>query len=117
MKTDLQTLHLEVDADGIATLTFDEEGSPVNTMKLQWQSANQTLDFNPANAYISHYTNGNWDRSADTGASLLSAGSDTYTVVRSGVSSFSPFTVSAGRLNSLRSASCEATRSGESTFT
>ena len=24
-------------ADGIATITFDEQGSPVNTMCLQWQ--------------------------------------------------------------------------------
>ena len=32
----LKTLHYEL-ADGIATITFDEEGSPVNTMCLQWQ--------------------------------------------------------------------------------
>ena len=34
----MQTLGLEIDADGIATLTFDETGSPVNTMTLQWQA-------------------------------------------------------------------------------
>ena len=28
---------LEIDADGIATITFDEPGSPVNTMNEQWQ--------------------------------------------------------------------------------
>ena len=33
----MQTLRLEIDASGIATLTFDETGSPVNTMTLQWQ--------------------------------------------------------------------------------
>ncbi|QTD45083.1 3-hydroxyacyl-CoA dehydrogenase NAD-binding domain-containing protein [Ottowia testudinis] len=32
----LQTLRYAL-ADGIATLTFDEQGSPVNTMCLQWQ--------------------------------------------------------------------------------
>ena len=37
----LQTLRYDL-ADGIATLTFDEEGSPVNTMCLQWQDDLQT---------------------------------------------------------------------------
>ncbi|MRD45697.1 3-hydroxyacyl-CoA dehydrogenase [Caenimonas koreensis DSM 17982] len=32
----MKTIQYEL-ADGIATLTFDEEGSPVNTMCLQWQ--------------------------------------------------------------------------------
>ena len=32
----LKTLRYEL-ADGIATITFDEQGSPVNTMCLQWQ--------------------------------------------------------------------------------
>ncbi|KQW37491.1 3-hydroxyacyl-CoA dehydrogenase NAD-binding domain-containing protein [Rhizobacter sp. Root404] len=33
----METLRYELADDGIATLTFDELGSPVNTMKLQWQ--------------------------------------------------------------------------------
>lgn len=33
----LKTLSCEL-ADGIATITFDEQGSPVNTMCLQWQA-------------------------------------------------------------------------------
>ncbi len=33
----LKTLRYEL-TDGIATITFDEQGSPVNTMCLQWQS-------------------------------------------------------------------------------
>jgi len=33
----LKTLRYEL-ADGIATITFDEQGSPVNTMCLQWQA-------------------------------------------------------------------------------
>ncbi len=33
----METLRYELDADGIATITFDEPGSPVNTMTLQWQ--------------------------------------------------------------------------------
>ena len=33
----METLRYELADDGIATITFDEPGSPVNTMKLQWQ--------------------------------------------------------------------------------
>src|SRR5436305_1343893 len=33
----MKTIRYELDAAGIATLTFDEPGSPVNTMCLQWQ--------------------------------------------------------------------------------
>ena len=33
----LQTLRCEIDADGIATLTFDDPGSAVNTMTERWQ--------------------------------------------------------------------------------
>jgi len=33
----METLRYELGDDGIATITFDETGSPVNTMKLQWQ--------------------------------------------------------------------------------
>jgi 3-hydroxyacyl-CoA dehydrogenase/enoyl-CoA hydratase/3-hydroxybutyryl-CoA epimerase len=33
----METIRYELDADGIATLTFDEPGSPVNTMRREWQ--------------------------------------------------------------------------------
>jgi 3-hydroxyacyl-CoA dehydrogenase/enoyl-CoA hydratase/3-hydroxybutyryl-CoA epimerase len=33
----MNTIRYELDGDGIAALTFDEPGSPVNTMTLQWQ--------------------------------------------------------------------------------
>jgi 3-hydroxyacyl-CoA dehydrogenase / enoyl-CoA hydratase / 3-hydroxybutyryl-CoA epimerase len=33
----MQTIKYALDADGIATITFDEPGSPVNTMTPQWQ--------------------------------------------------------------------------------
>ena len=36
MKEDMKTIQYEL-KDGIATITFDEEGSPVNTMCAQWQ--------------------------------------------------------------------------------
>lgn len=38
VETPLQTMRLDVGADGIATVTFDEPGSPVNTMSLAWQA-------------------------------------------------------------------------------
>ena len=34
----MQTMHLDIDPTGIATLTFDEPGSPVNTMCREWQA-------------------------------------------------------------------------------
>jgi 3-hydroxyacyl-CoA dehydrogenase/enoyl-CoA hydratase/3-hydroxybutyryl-CoA epimerase len=34
----MQTIRYQLDADGIATLTFDAPGSAVNTMSLQWQA-------------------------------------------------------------------------------
>ncbi|MEW6703754.1 MAG: 3-hydroxyacyl-CoA dehydrogenase NAD-binding domain-containing protein [Pseudomonadota bacterium] len=34
----MQTIRYDLAADGIATLTFDEPGSPVNTMTPQWQA-------------------------------------------------------------------------------
>jgi 3-hydroxyacyl-CoA dehydrogenase/enoyl-CoA hydratase/3-hydroxybutyryl-CoA epimerase len=34
----MQTIRYQLDADGLATLTFDAPGSPVNTMSLQWQA-------------------------------------------------------------------------------
>ena len=33
----MNTIRYELDANGIATLTFDEPGSPVNTMRPEWQ--------------------------------------------------------------------------------
>ena len=42
----MKTIQYEL-ADGIAILTFDEEGSPVNTMCAQWQK-----DLNEATALV-----------------------------------------------------------------
>src|SRR5439155_20486670 len=36
-KTEMQTIRYELDAQGIATITFDQAGSSVNTMCLAWQ--------------------------------------------------------------------------------
>lgn len=39
----MKTMRYEVDAEGIATVTFDEPGSPVNTMGAEWQHDLGTL--------------------------------------------------------------------------
>ena len=33
----METLRYEIDADGVATITFDDPGAPVNTMTAEWQ--------------------------------------------------------------------------------
>ena len=60
------------------------------TMTLGWRNTDATADFNPAQAYLSHYHGGSWDRA---GAPLGATGSGPFTVTRSGLSSFSPFGV------------------------
>ncbi|MDB5235160.1 MAG: hypothetical protein JWR44_2153 [Hymenobacter sp.] len=66
------------------------------TLQMQWTTANQSADFDAARAYVSHYRNGFWDRTAtEVGAMPVPATTDTYTMARSGITSFSPFTVSA----------------------
>ncbi|GAB3859993.1 hypothetical protein GCM10028822_37440 [Hymenobacter terrigena] len=72
------------------------KGNANVTMRAQWNTSTQSSDFDPAKAYISHYRNGFWDRTAtEVGATLVPATTDTYTLARSGITSFSPFTVSA----------------------
>ncbi|MFC6222625.1 hypothetical protein ACFP2F_05175 [Hymenobacter artigasi] len=72
------------------------KGNANVTMQAQWTTAAQSADFDPAQAYISHYHNSFWDRTAtEVGATLVPATTDTYTLARSGIRSFSPFTVSA----------------------
>jgi hypothetical protein len=68
-------------------------GSDV-TLTIQWNageelSPTQANAFNRLNCFISHYTNGAWDRQTGNAAS----GSGPYTISRSGINSFSPFSV------------------------
>ncbi|RSK37361.1 T9SS type A sorting domain-containing protein [Hymenobacter metallilatus] len=72
------------------------EGNSSATLQLQWPAAEHTSNFVPANARLEHYnpTTNKWDYgTAVTGASSLDGGS-TYTASRSGITSFSPFSVS-----------------------
>ena len=78
------------------------KGNASVTMEAQWNTATQSSDFDPAKAYISHYRSGFWDRTAtEVGATLAPATTDTYTLARSGITSFSPFTISADAAHPL----------------
>ncbi len=76
-------------------LVSEEVAGNVNlTLQMQWKDTEQSADFEPAKAYISHYHNGFWDRTTPAGATLVSGLTDTYTLSRSAITSLSPFTVS-----------------------
>ncbi len=76
---------------------FVEEAIPSGSnieMTIQWNAGEelaptQANAFNRLNCFISHYTNGAWDRQTGSAAS----GSGPYTISRSGITSFSPFSV------------------------
>lgn len=59
------------------------------TLTLQWNAGDELASFLRTDCHISHFTAGAWDNSAASSA----AGSNPYTVSRSGLNSFSPFAV------------------------
>jgi hypothetical protein len=80
-------------ANNIISRTFNIEeetagGSNVN-ITTQWNAANQLSGFDPTNSYVAHYSNNDWDFITR----LPAAGAGPYTQTRTGVTSFSPFTV------------------------
>jgi hypothetical protein len=72
------------------------KGNANVSLKMQWNEADQTSDFDPAKAFVSHFVNGYWDRTA-TEVGAVPAAAGTYTISRSNITSFSPFTVSSDR--------------------
>ncbi|GAA3996974.1 hypothetical protein GCM10022408_04520 [Hymenobacter fastidiosus] len=70
------------------------KGNVSLSVKMQWKDTEQTADFEPAKAFVSHFHNGFWDRTVEARATLVPATTDTYTVSRSNITTFSPFTVS-----------------------
>ena len=61
------------------------------SMTLQWNSAETTTNFESANAHINHYTGGSWDAyKASNGVT----GTGPFVARRTGITSFSPFSVS-----------------------
>lgn len=61
-------------------------------MKLEWMSSAEVNGFDRSKAYISHYTNGEWDVNATANATSTASG--TYEISRKNITSLSPFAVS-----------------------
>ncbi len=60
-------------------------------MKLEWTSDIEANGFDRSNAFISHFTNGNWDVTAT--ATATATANSTFELERKGITSFSPFAV------------------------
>lgn len=60
-------------------------------MKLNWSAGMEVNGFDRTDAYITHYTNGNWDETA--GASATTTASGMFELSRNSVSSLSPFAI------------------------
>lgn len=60
------------------------------TVATQWSADMEVNSFNRSKAYISHYTNNNWDVNAATAATTTGS---MYSMTRTGITSFSPFAV------------------------
>jgi hypothetical protein len=74
-----------------ATWFVDENvvgGSDV-TMTVTWSDTDELSNFNGTACYISHYNNGAWD----TQLSSVASGTNPFSLSRSGITSFSPFSV------------------------
>lgn len=61
------------------------------TLEVMWNTASEVNAFDRTKAYISHYTNAQWDASATAAATMNSNGM--YSVKRSNLTTFSPFAV------------------------
>lgn len=59
-------------------------------IETRWSAAMEVNSFNRTKAYLSHYTNGNWDATASASATAVGS---MYAIKRTGVTSFSPFAV------------------------
>ena len=59
------------------------------TITFQWNAADELPLFDRNNVYAAHYINGAWDN----GNTYAASGSNPYTVTRTGVTSFSPFSI------------------------
>ncbi|UYZ58082.1 T9SS type A sorting domain-containing protein [Hymenobacter latericus] len=86
-----------LDASNVRRTWFISEenaGGSDATVQLEWSSAHAAAGFNPAQARLEHYNTSR--NSWDTGIQVTPAevSGTTYTVTRSGITSFSPFGVS-----------------------
>jgi hypothetical protein len=82
-------------------------GSDV-TMTIQWNTAEELTGFDRTNCFLSHYTSGAWDSESATSAS----GSNPWTLSRSGITSFSPFSPDEGSALPIELVSFDAIQKG-----
>lgn len=73
------------------TWLVEEEtpGGSNATLTLQWNAADELPGFSRTAAFLSHFTSGKWDESTP----VVATGSNPYSMTRSSLSNFSPFTV------------------------
>jgi hypothetical protein len=75
--------------------TWDISSSTSSTvdvnMKLNWSAGMEVNGFDRTDAYITHYTNGNWDETAS--ASAVTTASGMFELSRNNISSLSPFAI------------------------
>jgi len=74
------------------TWLVESDAANVNmNLKLGWMVGSEVNSFDRTNAYISHYSGGNWDSESTSGAT--SGMNSTYEIDRTGLTSLSPFAV------------------------
>lgn len=81
-----------INAEVVNQTWFIDEAVPGGSnaiVMLQWNGADELSGFNRADCHISHFTGGLWDNPAVAAVS----GTDPYTISRSGITSFSPFSI------------------------
>ncbi|MBB1285303.1 T9SS type A sorting domain-containing protein [Flavisolibacter sp. BT320] len=73
------------------TWLVEEEnpGGSNATLTLQWNAADELPGFSRTAAFLSHFTSGKWDESTP----VVATGTNPYSMTRSSLSNFSPFTV------------------------
>ncbi len=99
-------------SDKIDRTWFVEEAVPGGsnvTMTIQWNTAEELPGFNRALCFISHYTNGAWDSYTTTPAS----GSNPWTLTRTDITSFSPFSPDEGSALPIRLSEFNVDRKGK----
>lgn len=82
-------------SEAVVNKTWDIAAEGTNTydlsLEMQWMSNMEVNGFDRTDAFISHYVNGSWDTYATTSAQA--AGSGSYKLSRTGITSLSPFSV------------------------
>lgn len=80
----------------------DVQGGSDITLTLSWSPADALTGFDPTNCHVKHYEQGVWDEyipgTATSGVDLTHT---TFSMSRSGITSFSPFTVSSQEMTTL----------------